>query len=106
MKTANFTLPHAPSADLGEIDPPTGDAGMRRWINREMGRYYQVELVEDLFGDWTLVQYWGTLGARQGGRRVVWVPSRAAGVKRIEAIGKQRDKRGYQLVGRPWRGSN
>jgi hypothetical protein len=28
---------------------------MNRWIHPEKGRYYQAELVQDLFGDWTLI---------------------------------------------------
>jgi hypothetical protein len=47
---------------------------MDRWINPETARYYQVDLVQDLFGDWTLIQCWGGLGSRRGRMRVVYVP--------------------------------
>ena len=72
---------------------------MRRWIHAEKGRYYQVELVQDLFGDWNLVQCWGGVGSKRGAMRVVWVHSHAAGLERIEMIGTRRGKRGYAPVG-------
>jgi predicted DNA-binding WGR domain protein len=72
---------------------------VNRWINPDKGRYYQVDLVQDLFGDWTLTQVWGGLGSRRGQVRIVYVPSYAAGVERIEHIAKRRQQRGY----RDWR---
>jgi hypothetical protein len=42
---------------------------MWRWTNFEKSRYYQAELVKDLFGDWTLIMYWGGLGSRRGQAR-------------------------------------
>jgi hypothetical protein len=70
----------------------------QRWIHTTKARYYQVELIRDLFGDWTLVQCWGGLGSRRGGMRMVWVPSYDAGWKQVERIGKRRITRGYQAV--------
>ena len=69
---------------------------MNRWIHPDKGRYYQAELVQDLFGDWTLILVWGGLGPRRGQMRVVYVPSHAAGLERIEFIRKRRRQRGYQ----------
>ena len=69
---------------------------MNRWIHPEKGRYYQAELVQDLFGDWTLILVWGGLNSRRGQMRVVYVPSHAAGLERIEFIRKRRRQRGYQ----------
>ena len=71
---------------------------MYRWINLAKARYYHVELVEDLFGDWTLVQCWGGLGSRRGRLRIVWVSSHEDGLERIEMIEKRRVQRGYQAV--------
>ncbi len=39
---------------------------MRRWIHPEQLRYYQADLVQDLFGEWTLVCSWGGLGTTRG----------------------------------------
>jgi hypothetical protein len=72
---------------------------MQRWINVAKARYYQVELIKDLLGDWTLVQVWGGLDSKRGRMRVVWVPSQTAGLARLAAIGKQRGKRGYECDG-------
>lgn len=70
----------------------------RRWINAATRRYYQVELVRDLLGDWTVVQCWGGLGSRLGRQRIRYVPSQAAGLEQIEAISAQRRRRGYVAV--------
>ncbi|MBK1723284.1 WGR domain-containing protein [Thiocystis violacea] len=67
----------------------------RRWIHPQKARYYRVELVQDLLGDWTLVLCWGGLGSRRGGMRIRAVASEAVGLEQIEAIGKRRRQRGY-----------
>ena len=36
---------------------------MRRWVHPEKARYYQADLVEDLFGDWCVVTAWVGLGS-------------------------------------------
>ena len=71
----------------------------KRWVNAEKQRYYSVELVRDLFGDWTVIQSWGGVGSKRGRVRIVWVPSHDAGVERLAAIGQRREKRGYTPVG-------
>jgi len=79
----------------------TEEAGMlqrRRWVHSEKARYYQVDLVQDLLGDWTLVLCWGGLGSRRGGMRILAVTSEAAGQDLIEAIAKRRRQRGYVPV--------
>ena len=67
----------------------------RRWVHPEKARYYQVDLVQDLLGDWTLVLCWGGLGSKRGGVRILVVESEGAGEELIEAIGKRRRQRGY-----------
>ena len=69
---------------------------MRRWIHDEKQRYYQVALVRDLLGDWTLLQCWGGIGTHLGGHRIVHVASQEAGLKQIAAIGKRRRQHGYR----------
>jgi hypothetical protein len=68
---------------------------MQRWIHPEKGRYYQADLVEDLFGDWSLVTVWGALGSHRGQVRKAWVAGYAEGLKRLQAVGKRRRQRGY-----------
>ena len=75
------------------------DCPMRlRWINPEKQRYYSVQLVADLFGDWTLVTCWGGLHSRLGGLRVNGVGSYEAGLEQIAQIAKRRPQRGYAAV--------
>ena len=69
---------------------------MNRWINAEKRRDDQVDLVWDLFGDWTLILAWGGLESRRGRMRVVYVSSSAEGLERIESIAKRGQQRGYQ----------
>ncbi|NVZ11403.1 WGR domain-containing protein [Allochromatium humboldtianum] len=66
-----------------------------RWIHPEKQRYYQVELLQDLLGDWTLVQRWGGIGSHLGGQRIVWVESPEAGLTRIKQIRDRRRQHGY-----------
>jgi len=74
---------------------------MQRWIHAEKDRYYLVDLVQDLLGDWTLVLCWGALGSRRGRLRVVDVASEAEGLGKIEAITRRRQQRGYRRQVRP-----
>ncbi|MEY6433564.1 WGR domain-containing protein [Thioalkalicoccus limnaeus] len=69
---------------------------MPRWINDEKGRYYQAELVQDLFGAWTLITWWGGLGSRRGAMRSTAVASLEAGLERLRRIDKTRLGNGYR----------
>lgn len=72
---------------------------MQRWIHPEKRRYYQVQLVEDLFGDWTVIACWGGLDSHRGGMQVKTAESYEAAQEQIEMIGKRRRQRGYERVG-------
>ena len=66
-----------------------------RWIHPEKQRYYQVELLQDLLGDWILVKCWGGIGSHLGRLRIVHVASEQAGLKQIAVIAKRRRQHGY-----------
>lgn len=68
---------------------------MWRWVHPEKQRYYLADLVQDLFGEWTLVKAWGGLGSSRGGMRNTLVTSHEAGLIRIKEINKRRKQRGY-----------
>ena len=68
---------------------------MYRWVNEEKRRYYQVHLVEDMFGDWSLIACWGGLDSHRGGMRSTVVSSHEVGLERIREIDKRRKQRGY-----------
>ncbi|NCA73107.1 MAG: WGR domain-containing protein, partial [Sphingobacteriia bacterium] len=49
---------------------------MHRWVNPKTARYYQADLVEDLFGGWSVVTAWGGLMSHRGQMRTAWVATR------------------------------
>ena len=53
-------------------------------------RYYQVDLHQDLWGEWLLTQSWGRRGTRLGRVRVAPCSSHAEGLVQIAVIGKRR----------------
>jgi len=71
---------------------------MWRWIQPETLRYYQADLVVDLFGDWTLVYAWGGLGAKRGSRRIKGMASKEEGLRQVAELDTYRRKRGYLPV--------
>ncbi len=68
------------------------------WINPEKARYYQVHLVRDLFGDWTLRKVWGGIGSRRGRMHSTGVASFEEGIAQVQAIARRRVQRGYGRV--------
>ncbi len=68
------------------------------WIHPEKQRYYQADLVVDLFGDWTMIWAWGGLGSARGNYRVTGVASQADGMEKIKELDAYRQKRGYLPV--------
>ena len=83
---------------MGDIQPDTQGTPLWRWINPDNYRYYQADLVLDLFGDWTLVSVWGGLGTRRGNYRLTGGLSYADGLRRISELEAYRQKRGYIRV--------
>jgi len=77
---------------------PLSKRAMQHWIHPGKYRYYQAELVADLFGDWSLVRTWGGLGTPRGGDKVTGVAGYEDGLREIEALGAHRQKRGYVPV--------
>jgi len=69
---------------------------MWHWIHPEKLRYYQADLVKDLFGDWTLVRAWGGVGTARGCRRITWVASEDEGLRKLAELDRRRQKRGYR----------
>jgi hypothetical protein len=61
-------------------------------------RYYQVDLHQDLWGEWLLTQAWGRRGTRLGRVQAVPCGSQAVGLARITAIQKRRHQHRYVMV--------
>ena len=68
------------------------------WFNPSNHRYYQADLVLDLFGEWPLVCAWGGYGTLRGDHTITGVASYADGLRKIEVLGTRREKRGYIAV--------
>ncbi len=62
---------------------------------RNMARFYALEVSEDLFGARWLERRWGRIGSR-GHIKVELVDDGHDPSKRIEAIARQKTRRGYQ----------
>ncbi|SDJ51269.1 WGR domain-containing protein [Salipiger marinus] len=58
-------------------------------------RYYRMELMPGLFGDWSLVREWGRIG-QPGQVRVDWYPSEIEAKNARFDIQMQKAKRGYE----------
>jgi predicted DNA-binding WGR domain protein len=65
---------------------------------RNQQRYYTLEVVGGLFGNWGLVREWGRIG-RSGRTRTDWFASRADACAASDQLGRQKSKRGYQKTG-------
>lgn len=58
-------------------------------------RYYRMEIMPGLFGDWSLVREWGRIG-QPGQVRVDWYPSEREAKNARFDIQMQKAKRGYE----------
>ena len=61
-------------------------------------RYYEVQLHQDLWGDWLLTRRWGRRSARSGQSRAMPCASYEHGLALLEKIVQRRQKRGYTLI--------
>lgn len=68
------------------------------WIQPDTLRYYQADLVLDLFGDWTLICAWGGLGSARGKQISTGLASHEEGLQRIQKLDAHRQRRGYVPV--------
>ena len=59
---------------------------------------YAAMLITDLFGDWVLMQSWGSRFNQRGGGMPRPVDKFEAGMSLLAEITKRRQKRGYQLA--------
>ena len=65
--------------------------------DRNMARYYRLDIVPDLFGGVVLVRNWGRIGHR-GQERQHWFQDRAAALKEQAAWARRKQRRGYSMV--------
>ena len=63
--------------------------------NANLHRFYRMEIVQGLFGDWGLVREWGRVG-RSGRLRTDWCESELAAKDARFVLHMQKAKRGYE----------
>lgn len=68
---------------------------IRRWVNRERGRYYIVAVTGDLFGGWNLQRFWGGIDSRRGGQLQQHLTEPEAIGGQLRRIARKRQQRGY-----------
>lgn len=67
-----------------------------RW--ETVSRWYEVDLMRDLLGDWVVIRRWGGKGSNRHGQKTELVVDEIQGIKAVEVIGQMRVKRGYVPV--------
>lgn len=67
---------------------PMFNSGYARWETD--ARWYEVVVIFDLLGDWTITRRWGSKSTRQGGFRIDLAASEADAYARIKQIHKRR----------------
>lgn len=75
-------------------------SGRWRWEKAtERGvRYYEVQIHQDLWGQWVLVQQWGRRGTALGQTRHRPCDSYPVALSQLEKINQRRLQRGYHPV--------
>lgn len=64
-------------------------------------RYYRIEVVPTLFGDWSLRRMWGRIGTR-GQARIELFPTRADALRAARGLEMTRSRRGYIRLVEPF----
>lgn len=68
----------------------------RRWENASTGRYYEAEVLHNLFGDLEVLTVWGGIGSLRGSHRYEPVSDAIAAEQLLKRIAKRRAKRRYE----------
>lgn len=79
---------------MTSVDPPAVIL-IRRDAERNMARFYAVEVEEDLFGGGVLVRRWGRIGTR-GRECREWFALRAAAEAECALWARRKVRRGYR----------
>ena len=66
---------------------------MLLWRWESEYRWYEAEILCDLFGDWLIVRRWGGLYSDRHGEKTEVVPDRLSGVAVLFAIDRERKTR-------------
>jgi predicted DNA-binding WGR domain protein len=78
--------------------PPLPFADFDRWITESWQtdqRYYQADIMQDLFGTWLVKRSWGGLGSRRGNSKTTSATDHDHALKLLSEVAKRRQQRGY-----------
>lgn len=81
--------------------PPLPFADFDRWVTESWQteqRYYQADIIQDLFGTWLVKRSWGGLGSRRGNSKTHAVTTYEDALQLIKEVSQKRQKRGYICV--------
>lgn len=67
----------------------------RRDPAKRMLRFYTLQILPNLFGEWGLLRAWGRIG-RGGQLRVDWFATQQEAVKAMQVLELAKRKRGYR----------
>ena len=68
----------------------------QRW--EKATRYYQVDICQDLWGQWVLIQRWGRRGTALGQTRCVPCAAYTDAMSLLARIQRRRVQRGYCVI--------
>lgn len=83
---------------MNESAPFPSHTDFSRWLTqcwRTERRYYQAELMQDLFGTWLVKRSWGGLGSRARQSKTMPAADYDHALTLLEDVGKRRQQRGY-----------
>jgi predicted DNA-binding WGR domain protein len=64
---------------------------------RNLHRFYALQVAPNLFGEWSLIRHWGRIGA-SGRQRIDWHDTRDAAVQARDRLLHAKQRRGYRTV--------
>lgn len=67
------------------------------WFNPSNARRYQVEVFQDLLGDWILMRRWSG-SQRPGSQKMAVLPSYGDALHQVKRLDGQRRLRGYHRI--------
>jgi hypothetical protein len=66
----------------------------QEWFNPMNGRRYQVDVFEDMLGDWVLIRRWSG-ACRSGNQKMTIAKDYAQALQQLKGIESKRRQRGY-----------
>lgn len=62
---------------------------------RKGNRFYVVEVLQDLFGNWAVKRMWGSISTNRGNTKTIEAANYEHALKLLDEVEKRRKTRGY-----------